>query len=242
LKDANSNESRPRSVGGFFSDVLNMYLRLPSAVATRSEVPPAGFSVAHALARATASSLMGIKPHTLTPIAKSRRRAKNRPQQFHSLNIRRFGQRISHSVLRYSTSDRRSSSVNSGPMIPDGSFLTSVSSSSNECPRLLFQSSDTSKSVSICSTKACRSRLPLRLRQITPTRLRSRPKIGAAMLLADDPPRNVMLFSGHMIHAPERRTPRFPQDLVELGRRIESVAKHQDLSEVVSRVYGMLRR
>jgi hypothetical protein len=62
------------------------------------------------------------------------------------------------------------------------------------------------------------------------------------MLLADDPPRNVMLFSGHMIHAPERRTPRFPPDLVELGRRIESVAKHQDLSEVVSRVYGMLRR
>jgi hypothetical protein len=64
LKDANSNESRPRSVGGFFSDVLNMYLRLTSAVATRSEVPQAGFSVADALARATASSLMGIKPLT----------------------------------------------------------------------------------------------------------------------------------------------------------------------------------
>jgi hypothetical protein len=32
------------------------------------------------------------------------------------------------------------------------------------------------------------------------------------MLLADDPPQNVVLFSGHMIDAPDRRTPRFPAD------------------------------
>jgi hypothetical protein len=32
------------------------------------------------------------------------------------------------------------------------------------------------------------------------------------MLLADDPPQNVVLFSGHMIDAPDRRTPRFPPD------------------------------
>lgn len=32
------------------------------------------------------------------------------------------------------------------------------------------------------------------------------------MLPADDPPQNVVLFSGHMIDAPDRRTPRFPPD------------------------------
>lgn len=32
------------------------------------------------------------------------------------------------------------------------------------------------------------------------------------MLLADDAPRNVVLFSGHMIDAPDRKTPRFPPD------------------------------
>jgi hypothetical protein len=29
---------------------------------------------------------------------------------------------------------------------------------------------------------------------------------------ADDPPNNVVLFSGHMIDAPDRKTPRFPPD------------------------------
>lgn len=33
------------------------------------------------------------------------------------------------------------------------------------------------------------------------------------MLLADDPPQNVTLFSGHMIDAPDRRTPRFPPEM-----------------------------
>ena len=31
-------------------------------------------------------------------------------------------------------------------------------------------------------------------------------------VLADQPPKNVILFSGHMIDAPDRRTPRFPAD------------------------------
>jgi hypothetical protein len=34
--------------------------------------------------------------------------------------------------------------------------------------------------------------------------------MGAEMLSADDPPQNVVLFSGHMIDAPDRKTPRFP--------------------------------
>ncbi len=34
--------------------------------------------------------------------------------------------------------------------------------------------------------------------------------LGAEMLSADDPPQNVVLFSGHMIDAPDRKAPRFP--------------------------------
>ena len=34
--------------------------------------------------------------------------------------------------------------------------------------------------------------------------------MGAEMLSADDPPQNVVLFSGHMIDAPDRTAPRFP--------------------------------
>jgi hypothetical protein len=34
--------------------------------------------------------------------------------------------------------------------------------------------------------------------------------MGAEMLSADDPPQNVVLFSGHMIDAPDRKAPRFP--------------------------------
>ena len=45
-----------------------------------------------------------------------------------------------------------------------------------------------------------------------PIRLRSAAKMGAEMVSVDGPPQNVVLFSGHMIDAPDRKAPRFPPD------------------------------